>query len=332
MITIKNYILIFLISFSVIYYCCDDAGQNPQWVPKGQVSFSFTNLKHLLPAIDGYYHLWLALDFPGNRTWYELGRFNISTAGEMVDTLGNSIVFNFTGDTNTLEYASKSTLTVGIDPNPEGSVLMSSDLTIGADSITGSLWLGHDMALGDVGKRILGSGFPMAGGGYMLQSPTTNNAQCSKGIWFCDTLGNATFAQGLSLNSGNGWVFEGWIEDESANRYYSIGKFYNFYNADLDGAGPCAGSSGTGFNKPGQDFILTDPGCPTISSIMNGNFGVFVTIEVENETGAALSNPFYLKLFYQGNIVNGLGCKRFDNIFNQTIYNVMPRGRLRITY
>lgn len=326
---IKYFILI--IFTGIVFYSCDDAGQNPSWVPKGQITFSFTNLKSLLPAIDGYYHLWLALDSSGNRKWYELGRFNISAAGEMVDTLGNTIVFNFNGDTSSLGYATKSTLTVGKDPIPDKSVLIAADLTASEDSVSGSLWMGHDFAFGETGKRILGSGYPMAVGGYQLICPTTNNTQCSKGIWFSDTLGNPTFSEGLSLSQGKGWIFQAWLNDKSADLYYSIGRFHNFYNADQDGAGPCKGSNGNGYNKPGQDFVQTGGGCPSINNIMNGNFAVFVTIEQEGESGLSLTSPFYLKLFLQAFIVNGLGCSRLDNCFNQTVYNIMPRGRLKIT-
>jgi hypothetical protein len=187
------------------------------------------------------------------------------------------------------------------------------------------------MAFGNVGKRILGVELPRAYGGYMLRSPTNNNATCTLGLWFCDTLGNPTFTDPLTLNPGNGWIWEGWIHDKSTNAYYSTGKFYDFYHADQDLAGPCKGPIGNGYDKPGQDWIQSGCVNPPITSIMNGNFEVFVTVEIENETGGALSSPFYLKPFHQGIIANSLGCSRFDNCFNQAVYGLMPSGRIRIT-
>lgn len=325
----KFLLIITVIYLSMFFISCDDAGQDPQWVPKGQISFTFTNLKALLPGVDGYYHLWLALDSSGNRTWYELGRFNISAAGEMVDTLGNTLVFNFTGDTSSLGYATKSTLTVGKDLNPEGTVLIAADLNASSDSVTGSLWMGHDYAFGEAGKRILGAGYPYpASGQYILNSPTTNNTQCNKGLWFCDIQGNSTFSPGLSLSPGNGWQFQGWVKDNTLPDPYSTGRFFNFYNADLDGAGPCKGPYGNGFNKPGQDFIQATGGCPVISALTS-DYSVFITVEPENESGIALTSPFYLKIFLQA-LVYPL-CNQPTAIYNQTVLSVMPTGHLRIT-
>lgn len=327
---IKSFLFFTAVVSIIFFNSCDDAGTNPVFVPKGQISFTHINLKPLDQNLDGLYNLWLGIDSSGTLIWYSLGTFNVGSAGQLIDPQGNTMVFTFPGDTNVLGNSKIATITVG-NSGPLGTVLVSSDLSVNSDSVYGSLWMGHSESLGDVGRRILGEGYTIAGLLYHIGSPTTNNTQCLQGIWFCDTLGNTTFSDGLALSPGNGWVYQGWLNDESSNSYYSTGRFYDPYNADLDGAGPCAGSSGPPFNKPGQDWITSGGECPNITNISSGNYGVFVTIEPENESGPALLSPFFLKLFYQNNIAISLGCKRLDNVFNQVVFGIHPRCKLKIT-
>lgn len=326
---LKSLLYIFSIICFITFYSCDDSGQNPKFTPKGQISFTHTTLKPLDPNIDGLYSLWLGLDSSGNTIWYNLGQFNINSYGQITDAQGNAMVFTFTGDTSKLDNAKYSTVTIGNDPL--GTVLLAAHLSVNSDSVSGSLWIGDDLALGEIGKRLYGQGYPQASAYYMISSPTSNNTLCKQGMWFCDSSGNTTFSDGLRLTPGNGWVYEGWLNDKSNNSYYSTGRFYDPYNADLDGAGQCAGSSGPPYNKPGQDWVTSGAGCPNISNIITGNFGVFITIEPENESGNALLSPFFMKLFWQDNIVISMSCKRLDNLFNQNIRGVFPRAHLMIT-
>jgi len=326
----KSFLYISATICIIFLYSCDDAGLNPVFVTKGQISFTQLNLKPLDQNIDGLYSLWLGLDSSGNTLWYNLGQFNINTFSQIVDAQGNAMVFTFPGDTNMLGNSRVATVTVG-NSGPLGTVLVSNSLTVNSDSITGTLWIADALAFGEVGLRLYGQGYPVAHTLYHLSSPTTNNNQCRQGLWFCDTLGNSTFSDGLRLDSGNGWVYEGWLNDKSTDSFYSTGRFYDPYNADLDGAGLCAGTSGPPFNKPGQDWITSGTGCPNITNISNGNYAVFISVEPENESGQALSTPFFLEFFNQSNIVTSVGCKRLDNVFNVSVAGVLPKGRLRIT-
>lgn len=314
----------------IIFYSCDDAGQGPNLIPKGQISLTHLNLKTLDPNVDGLYTLWLSIDSSGTLIWYSLGQFNINAYSQIVDAQGNIMVFEFPGDTNMLDNSKIATVTVG-NSGPLGTVLVSNAVTVNSDSVTGSLWMAHADAFGDVGSRIIGNGYPVAHAYYHLSSPTTNNVQCLQGLWFSDTLGNNLFSDGLVLPIGNGWVYEGWLNDESTNSFYSTGRFYDPYNADLDGAGQCAGSSGPPYNRPGQDWITSGTGCPNITNISNGNYGVFISVEPENESPQGLAVPFFLKIFYQNNIAASLGCIRVDNVFNMSVTGGMPRCKLRIT-
>jgi hypothetical protein len=325
----KSFIFVLTVFVAVLFYSCDDSGQNPKFTPKGQVSFTHINLKPLDPNIDGLYNLWLGIDSSGNTSWFNLGQFNINSYGQVVDAQGNNMVFTFNGDTTKLDNAKYSTVTIGNDP--VGTVLLADHLIVNSDSVSGSLWMGDDLALGNIALHLYGQGYPQASAYYNVSSPTSNNTLCKQGIWFCDSNGNNTFSDGLRLTQGNGWIYEGWLNDESSNSYYSTGRFYDPYNADLDGAGPCAGSSGPPYNKPGQDWTTSGAGCPNITNIFTGNFGVFITIEPENESGNSLLSPFFLKLFYQRDIVSSMTCKRLDNLFNQNTLGAFPRGRLKIT-
>src|SRR4030095_13001541 len=237
-----------------LLFSCDDAGQNPVFVQKGKVTFSVNNLRPLDQQVDGLYTLWLAIDSSGNRVWYSLGQFNIGGSGEIVDANGNPMVFTFNGDTNSLVNATKATISVG--GLPDKSVLIAASLAQYTDSVTGNLWIQDDLALGSsFGAAILGGNY----GKYPLQTPTDNNASCLKGLWLSDVNGNDVWPNVPDLPAGKGWILEGWINDESTNSFYSIGRFFSFRNADNDGAGPCKGPNGNGFNKPGQDWVQT--GC-----------------------------------------------------------------------
>lgn len=324
---LKLIILSGTLILSIFLISCDDAGQEKQFVQKGIVTFTHNNLKTLNPAIDGLYALWLGLGTAPGITWYDLGHFNISSAGEIVDSTGYPLTFTYNGDTNNLGDATVACVTLGYNPNYK--VLLSSQLSITADSIVGHLSISGSRALGEAGARILGEGYPRATGSEILASPTTNNANCRQGIWFCDSLGNNSFSDGLSLTPGKGWVFEGWIHDVASNRDYSTGRFHNFYNADNDGAGPCKGPNGNGFNKPGQDFINTGPGCPVVTNIGNGSTGIFITLEPENDQ--ALNLPFYLKIFWRQYFSPTVRCNfNYPYLANQ--YLTMPSGTIHISY
>ncbi|HEY3250087.1 MAG TPA: hypothetical protein VGK25_03110 [Ignavibacteria bacterium] len=303
---------------------CDDAGQNPVFVPKGRITFSHANLKQLNPAIDGLYTLWLKLDSSGTPVWYSLGQFNIGPFGEVLDPYGNPMIFTFGGDTSSLDYATKSTVTVGNDP--EKSVLIGASLTVYPDSITGSYWIADELALGDpFGTAVYNGHY----GKYTLQSPTDNNANCLKGLWLCDTLGNNVWPDVPDLPAGKGWVMEGWLNDESTNSFYSMGRFYSFNSADNDGAGPCKGPNGNGFNKPGQDWVQPNCTSPSISNLNNGNYGVFISLEPESEGFSGNGSPFPFKLFYHADI--GTGCKAFNWVYSEAINGRIPKGKIKIT-
>jgi len=315
-----KYLLLVLAAFSIIvYYGCDDAGNVIVLNPKGTIGFSQTNLQTLS---SGNFELWLALDTNAVRTWYSLGRFNINSAGQMVDLSGNAMSFKYNGDTNRLGLSTVALVTyeTDSDPNPSPYGIMSGTLTIG-DTIRGDLLISGSDALGGLGATLLNS--PNYIGDYVLSSPTTNQAQCFKGLWFCDSVGASHFIPGLDLPGGSHWKYEGWVVDVQNTIYYSTGKFTSFNSADQDGPGTatCNGPNPP-FNKPGQEFVT---GCSG-ANLNNGNFGVFITLQPEVLSGT----PFFIKLFLR-DVIQTLQCGERDVYFRSLGYEgKLPSAHITI--
>ena len=316
-----------LITPLIIFYSgCDDSGVLPHLVPKGRITLTPTNLKTLDVNTDGWYNLWIGLDSAGNRLWYSAGEFNVDASGSPVDLSGNATSFGIS-DSNSLNLATKCMVTIEKQHNifPSLQRLISGNLAAISDSLSCIMDISGDLALGSAGAKLLTG----VGAYYILNSPTTHNASCYRGIWFCDVSGISHFPDSLALPNNGGWVYQGWLVDHSTNTYYSIGKFYSPYAADLDGAGPCADTA-AGYNAPGQDWIQTGGNCPSASlNLHSGNCTVFVTLEPSNEVpGSASDNsPFFLRFFSQL-IDPTVGCGQQDNLFNQRV--TFPTGRIRI--
>jgi hypothetical protein len=320
----------------MVYYGCDDSGVLPHNLPKGRIALTPVSFKPLDQNIDGWYNLWIGVDSGGRRIWYSSGEFNISSSGGIVDLNGNAITLQFNDDTNSLSFATRALITIEKQHNvfPSAQRLISAVLTSHSDSLYGSMDVSGDLALGTVGTKLL----TQTGGHYIVRTPTDSNRSCSQGLWFCDTLNNPSLPfgpTGLILPDSGGWVYEGWIVNHITNTYYPMGKFTNPYAADIDGAGPCAGILGAGYNAPGQDWILTTGSCPNPPlNILSGNFGVFISLEPSNETpgSPADNSPFFFRVFGQNTIDHSLRCGQSDNLFNESNVGLFPSANIRIQY
>ncbi|MEO8512361.1 MAG: hypothetical protein ABI543_02250 [Ignavibacteria bacterium] len=322
---ILSYILVILvITSSALYYGCDDSGTIPIPLPTGQITLKQTNLKPLDQGTDGWYQLWIALDTANQREWFSAGEFNISSGGTLVDLSGAPVTLKFTGDTNRLTLSAHALITVekstAFAPGPLR--LLSGPLTLVRDSIYGSLKMSGSEALDAMGTVLIGddNNCPTtapnncASGYYVLQSPTTSNADCLKGLWFADVSGNSSFTAGLDLPSGLGWTYEAWVVQNSTQTFHSLGRFTRFTQADSDGPGSCPGSNPVDpFNNvPGEEYAA---GCTVFNNLNNGDYGVFITLEPINESGASLNSPFPLKMFRREVIQSSLNCGNPDVFF-----------------
>lgn len=313
------------LSASIYYYGCDDSGLVIDPEPKGGVLFSQANLKTLET---GQFELWLSLVDSGNvRTWYTLGRFNISSNGTLVDPGGAAVKFKFPGDTNLLYQAKDVLVTYEVDSDllPSSYRIMSGVVTASADSFTCDLKISGAEALGSVGSVLLGENIPNpAFGWYYLGSPTTNEAECLKGLWLCDPNGASNFTPGLDIPGSLSWKYQGWVKNNVTQQSVPTGKFASFYGPDQDGPGQCAGTLDTAYSKPGQEFAA---GCPTGELLNNGIYGFFITLEPDNVT---LTSPFFFKLF-RSDVIPGITCSNPDFYFRSMARDdLVPRAHIRI--
>ena len=90
----KLVLLLFLISTaSILYFGCDDSGTVPTEVRAGTITFTQVNkFQTMNPVNDGLYNLWLIVtDTNGVPRVLNLGRFNVSSNGSIVDGSGNPL-------------------------------------------------------------------------------------------------------------------------------------------------------------------------------------------------------------------------------------------------
>lgn len=321
----KYLILVLAILANVFYMGCDDSGIVKPNNVRGTISFTQTNLK---PLTTGMYELWLSLmDSTTGRQWYTLGQFNVNSSGFMVNANGEAVEFKYQGDTNMLNNSQDILVTYEIDNDfvPSNYRIMSGLLNVTADTITANLNIGGGEAFGNVGNILAGISVSPATGGYTLCSPTTGNAECTKGLWLSDSSGNSVFTSGLDMPGHLGWKYQAWAVRLSTGDNFKIGYFTSFDNADEDGPGPCPGPN-PAFNKPGQEFLT---GCPSGDILNSGDFGFFITIEPD---GVSLSQPFPFRIFYRpGGIVPSLACRVRDPFLkNVALDDAYPRGKVKI--
>lgn len=322
----KTYFLLALmvITCSVFYYGCDDAGTLPVEIKAGQVVLmQAPNLPTLDPVNDGMYNLWILLtDTLGAPRFSHLGRFNVLSNGNTVDQDGNPVTLamnpNDTLDLARALYAIIS-IDVGIVGQPGPTRIVAAPVNVLADSVTSAMRMSDTAALGSSGASISVPNSVF----YIVNSPTGSN--CAKGVWFCDQDGAVSWPSGNALKPGWGWQYRGWVRNKITNEYFTTGTFYRADTIDSDWAGSCADTLGTGYNVPGQDWDIT--GCTNFASMLDGNHEVFVTLEPEGRP--ANIAPFVLKLYYQNLIVTSVGCNRRDNMFTQR--QNLPSINLRVT-
>jgi hypothetical protein len=218
-------------------------------------------LDGLDPLGDGYvYEGWLIVDGAPVSS----GRF---TLGADSRTVVQDV------DAGLAEMASLFVLTIepatGDDPAPADTHVLAGEFSGGQASLDAA----HAAALGD--------DFLGAGGGYILETPSTSmvSSDFDQGIWWLDPDGPRA---GLMLPAlPAGWVYEGWIV--TGDGPVSTGRFDALDMADTDGAGATAGPD-MAPPFPGQDLI--DPAVSLVGTT------VVISIEPEPDDSPA---PFALK-------------------------------------
>ncbi len=324
---ILSYVLVVLvISGSVFYYGCDDAGQIPINETAGQVKLiQNVKLLPLDPVNDGLYNLWIILtDSIGTPRPAHLGRFNVLSSGEIVDASGNPLVLKVNAnDTTDLARSLYSIISIdqGVVTQPGLTRILAGPVTVSTDSVNARLLITDTGAVGSPMSSALVPNSVL----YIVNAPTGTAGDCGKGLWLCDQDGVLSWPIGSALRPGWGWQYHGYVRNKTTGEVFSTGIFYRADTTDSDGAGVCAGTLGLAYTRPGEDWVLA--GCSTLGNILDGNHETFVTLEPELRPGNAA--PFVLKLYYQNVIISGLGCNRRDNMFTQRTN--IPDVSLKIT-
>lgn len=179
--------------------------------------------------------------------WLVVGGSPISTGTFSVNQMGILSQTEFDVSANIAENASVFMLSIepfpDLNPAPADSKLLAGDINAGMAVVS----VGHPAAVGD--------DFTASTGSFELINPTgSKGSEFENGIWFLSSFPPPNSA-GLSLPTlPSGWVYEGWVVDESVSLPISTGTFTDEGGPDSDGAGPAAGL-GLALLFPGQDFI-----------------------------------------------------------------------------
>lgn len=292
---LKLTIFIFALAFTSLYFsACDDSGVV---TPTKNVNFSFSNLQRLDKNVNGLYEAWMRYPTSSGVTYISCGKFNVSTSqNEIVDSQDNPVTLKMRyipPNINSINCAM-----VSIEgPNDHDTILngtriMGGSVTITDTNITSSLSMTYAEILGSIAQNL-----PGASARYILNTPTTlETNDFYKGIWFCDTSSsNNSLFTGVGVIPGSmDWVYEGWIIHKTNQNLYSTGRFSDPGHADNDGAGPYKGPD-PAYDRPGQDYVsINSP----IATLENGEYAIKITLEPKNESGPALSQPFFISIFY----------------------------------
>ncbi|MBW2736768.1 MAG: anti-sigma factor, partial [Deltaproteobacteria bacterium] len=158
---------------------------------------------------------------------------------------------------------------VGDDPAPSNTHVVAGTFS----SMTASLDMKADSALG--------TDFTEASGGFILETPTTEDAtDYNQGIWYLDP-GQGPGASLTLPTLPAGWAYEGWVVVDGVPQ--STGRFTEAAAVDADGAGTTAGPMPAP-PFPGQDFIT-----PAVDLV-----GAKAVISVEPDPDDS-AEPFALK-------------------------------------
>lgn len=232
------------------------------------VSVSITNLL-ALPQGAGHYQMWVRY-FIFNKVsgenspqhegdYMSAGEFNVGEDGILRSPDGSTARFS---------------LPPGNDPQLLADVCISVQQSEGLAKVShsepGSILIGGNFygdasnAIADLNmgfEEALKANFSSASGKCTIVAPTSPT-DSNSGVWFVEPGSPVTAGLKNLPALPTRWRYEGWVVQSPVVvpplpqvTYYSTGKFGRADSADYDGAGPNKGTSGPGYNFPGQDFV-----------------------------------------------------------------------------
>ncbi len=270
--------------------------------------FSFSRIAELDSA---YYQAWALIGNYG----YNLGKFNINSSGQMVDTAGavvadNAFFYNMSASMVTavgitIQDVDDST------SSPSGAHLLGGSVANG----TASLSMKHEAGINKEFGSVTGK--------FILATPTNGtNSDETSGIWFIDNSDGVTTA-GLTLPSfSSGWQYEGWISVDG--KFYSTGTFTGMSAAD-DSARYSADIQ-TAPDFPGEDFLANAPAGITFPLDLSGKY-TMVTLEPKPDPAVGIPSPFVL---LEATIASDAADNQTYNMVN-TATASLPSGTVTLT-
>lgn len=310
----RSSILLVCLASLLFSSCGGDGPSGPGGSDGFAVTLTVSNLEHLESG-EGQFELWISFPeddgslakrrseiFHEDEAFISFGRFNISPSGQIIDSQGQPMVFK-------------------PDPNEDFDINLTVDAIITIETeekvepgsrIMGGVFTGTDrvavatLKLED--EDAFGFDFSSTSANYILATPTTtSSSDFNSGVWWVTPGGKSSGTTGFGavstgfanlpvLADTSGWMYEGWLIDNSsasAPVHYSTGKFRSGDGVDSDLAGETAGTEGAGFTFPGQDFIRAVGNIPGVLQLDNGNYELRITLEPDPDNSP---HPFPLQI------------------------------------
>jgi hypothetical protein len=324
---IKSLLFLFCAAFvSFLFNACDDSG-----IIKSNydITTSFTNLKPLNQFTEGTYEGWVSFNTAdhGNASYVSIGKFNVNSLGEIIDTAGNPTTLKFKDKPANIGASEDAIVTIelpGDNDTIPGTRLMGGTKVLVGDYYIFDVDMKYNEILGSVAAQ-----YPSDSLHVIYATPTTPAVYDDEnfGIWFTkDTTGTQKGMTCMTIPDSLRWIYCAYVLDLNDNIIDTIGYFSDPGIADSDGPGKYYNVGNSGYPKPGQDYILNNPPIPYMSG--NGfNSGAY-RLMVSLVPKVGFLSPFFLKVFYTVSL-STVGYHQAQSIPNVTP-QTLPFGQIKI--
>jgi len=305
----KLFAITALIALTVAFAGCGSDDKAPAAPTESTLfEFSFSGMSELDSA---YYQAWALID----NFAYNLGRFNVNSSGQMVDTTGTVI----TG--NAISFGLSASVITGI-----GITIQHADDESSSPSSTH--FLGGEVSSGSVSLTVASENgiyeeFGNVAGKYILATPTNGtDSDETSGIWYIDNSSGFS-SVGLTMPSFTfGWQYEGWVRIDG--KYVSTGTFTSMTGADSSAAYSASTLPAPDF--PGEDFLTDAPAGITFPVDLRGKY-VMITLEPNPDPAVGVPSPFVL---LEANIASDAIDHQTYNM-SSTVSSSLPTGTVTLT-
>jgi len=203
----------------------------------------------------GYFEVWLGFKKAGGgKDWVSILKFDRVTGTD--HPFLNDVPATLTIPENVIpDSAISAAISIELESDPDPAtpnrIFMSGEFNEQTNTVVMDL-SGQDALNMDLSNDTLISGK------FVIATPSMAFNDSAYGVWFVDAPFGQTQGPGLKLPTlPTGFEYEGWVATQSETVQLSTGKFHSASGADIDTAGPNAGSMPVPA-FPGQDLYTTD--------------------------------------------------------------------------